>query len=127
MNDPALLPHLGREVGQCLGHLFLEGFPEERAAAVAQGFDRQEEAGAAGDPLALVQAQAATGDQIMHVGVIFEGARPSVEYPEQAESGAEAFGVLRQVLEGLGTGGQEQIVAQGGDESESNGASLRAR
>src|ERR1035441_6404461 len=34
MNDPALLPHLGGEVGQGLGQLFLEGFPEERAAAI---------------------------------------------------------------------------------------------
>jgi hypothetical protein len=33
VNHPALLPHLGREVSQCLGHLFLEGLPEERAAA----------------------------------------------------------------------------------------------
>src|SRR5664279_156171 len=111
VNDPALLPHLGRELGQCLGHLFLEGFPEEGAAAVTQGFDRQEEAGAAGDPLALVQAQATTGDQIMHVGMIFEGARPRVEPPEQAEGGAEAFGILRQVLQSPGTGGQVQVVA----------------
>jgi hypothetical protein len=63
MNHPALLPDLGRELGQRLGPLFLEGFPEERAAAVTQGFDRQEEAGAAGDPLALVPAQATPGDQ----------------------------------------------------------------
>src|ERR1017187_727222 len=68
VNHPALLPHLGREVGQRLGHLFLEGLPEEGAAAITQGLDRQEEAGAAGDPLALVPAQAATGDQVMHVG-----------------------------------------------------------
>src|ERR1035438_8391993 len=69
VNHPALLPHRGREVGQRFGHLFLKALPEKRAAAIAQGFDRQEEARAAGDPLALVQAQAATGDQIMHVGM----------------------------------------------------------
>src|SRR5664279_690112 len=34
VNHPALLPHLGREVGQRLGHLFLEGLPEKRAAAI---------------------------------------------------------------------------------------------
>src|ERR1035441_9995142 len=68
VNHPALLPHLGREVRQRLGHLFLEGLPEEGAAAITQGLDRQEEAGAAGDPLALVPAQAATGNQVMHVG-----------------------------------------------------------
>jgi adenosylmethionine-8-amino-7-oxononanoate aminotransferase len=28
VDHPALLPHLGREVGQRLGHLFLEGLPE---------------------------------------------------------------------------------------------------
>src|ERR1035438_10322316 len=28
VNDPALLPHLGREVGQRLGHLLFECFPE---------------------------------------------------------------------------------------------------
>ena len=114
MNHPALLPDLGREVGQRLGHLLLEGLAEERAAAITQGLDRQEEAGAAGDPLALVPAQAATGDQVVDVGMIFQRARPSVQHAQQAEGGAEAFGILRQVLQGLGTGGQEQIVAQAG-------------
>lgn len=94
VNDPALLPHLGWEVGQRLGHLLLECCPEECAAAITQGFDRQEEAGAAGDPLALVQAEAATGDQIMHVGMIFQRARPGVQHAQQAEGGAEAFGFL---------------------------------
>jgi hypothetical protein len=44
VNHPALLPHAGREVLQRLGHLLWECFPEKRAAAVTQGFDRQEEA-----------------------------------------------------------------------------------
>src|ERR1019366_8706939 len=90
-NPPALLPHLGREVRQGLGHLFSEGFPEEGAAAITQGLDRQEEAGAAGDPLALVPAQAATRDQVMHVGMIFQCARPSVQHAQQAEGGPEAL------------------------------------
>ena len=127
VNDPALLPHFGREVGQRLGHLLLEGLAEERAAAITQGFDRQEEAGAAGDPLALVRAQAATGDQVMHVGMIFQRARPGVQHAQQAEGGAEAFGVLRQVLQGLGTGGQEQIVAEAGMRANPAAQALRAR
>src|ERR1035438_6928254 len=63
VNHPALLPHRGWEVGQRFGHLFLKALPEKRAAAIAQGFDRQEEARAAGDPLALVQAQAARSEE----------------------------------------------------------------
>ena len=41
-------------------------------------------------------------------------AQPSMGQELELAVGAEAFGVLRQVLQGLGTGGQEQIVAQAG-------------
>src|SRR5947209_7168124 len=59
MDHPALCPHFGRAIRERFGHLFLERLAEERAATIAQDFDGQEEVGAAGDPLALIQAQTA--------------------------------------------------------------------
>lgn len=97
-----------------LGALLLEGLAEEGSAAVAQGFDGQEELGAGGLPAALVEAEAAAGDQAVDVGMIFEGAGPGVEDGQQTQGGAEAFGILRQILQGLSAGAQEQVVAEAG-------------
>ena len=84
VNDPALYPHLGGQIGQRLGHSFLERLSEERAATIAQSFDGQKELGAAGDPLPLVQAQAAARYQIVDVRMIFKSSRPGVQYRQQA-------------------------------------------
>ena len=63
---------------------------EEGAEVIGQGMDVDEELGAAGNPLALVEAQAAGGDQVVDVGMIDEGAAPGVEDAEHAEGGAQA-------------------------------------
>jgi hypothetical protein len=107
VDDPALLPHFGGQFREGLRAPLLEALAEEGASAIAEGFDRQEEPGAGSSPLALVQAQAAAGNQAMDVGMVFEGAGPGVEDGQQAQGGAEAPGVLGQVLEGLGAGAQE--------------------
>jgi hypothetical protein len=71
---------------------------EKRAITVTEGFDRQEEAGAAGDPLALIWAQAAARDQIMYVRMIFQGTGPGVEHGQQAQLGTKSFRIVGQVL-----------------------------
>jgi hypothetical protein len=114
MDDPALLPHLRRQFREGLGVLLLQRLAEECASAVAEGLDGQEELGPGGLPMALVAAEAAAGNQAVDVRMICEGAGPGVEHGQQAESGAEALGVLGQVLQGLGTGAQEQVVAEAG-------------
>ena len=65
------------------------------------------------DPLALIQTEAAAGHQVMHMGVVFERACPGVQYAQKAQGSAQAFGILREILQGLGTGSQEQVVASG--------------
>jgi len=46
--------------------------------------------------------------------MIDEGAGPGVEDAEQAEGGAEASGVLGEVLQGAGAGVEEEAVGQRG-------------
>jgi hypothetical protein len=81
---------------------------EERAAAPAQSHVMQEEV-FGGDPGAAVGAQAAAGDEVMDVGMKDQGAAPGVEHAQHPELGAEASGIGGQVVQGLGTGGEEQI------------------
>lgn len=114
VHHPALLPDLGREFRERLGPGLLQGATEEGPAAVAEGFDRQEELGAGGSPLALVEAEAAAGHQAMDMGMIFEGAGPGMEHGQQPQGGAQALGILSQVLQSLRTGRQEQVITLAG-------------
>src|SRR5258708_4624891 len=75
-----------------------------------QGFEGQKELGMAWNPLALIQAQAASGDQVMDVGMENESARPGVEDPEHAQFCTQALGIGRQVLQSLRAGVKEQVV-----------------
>jgi hypothetical protein len=112
VNHPALYPHFGGKIGECLGHSFLECLSEEGAATIAQSFDGQKELGATGDPLPLVLAQAVAWYQIMVVRMIFESSAPGVQHTEQTQGGTETFGILRQILQGLGTSRQKQVITE---------------
>jgi hypothetical protein len=110
IDNPLLVPDSGGQLGQRFGRLFLEGFAEEVAKVIAQRPVMKQELSAAGDPLALVQAQAPAGNQVMDVRVEDERARPCVQDAEHAQLSAQAFGICGQILESLRACGKEQFV-----------------
>ena len=64
--------------------------------------DRQKEVGPAGDPVAAVWRQTATGDDAMQVRMMQQGLAPSVKDGEEAELGAEMYGVGSDGQQGFG-------------------------
>lgn len=112
VDDPALLPEAGGQGLEEVGGVAFQGLTKEGAVMISQGMDVDEELGAAGNPLALIEAQAAGGDQVVHVGMVDEGAAPGVEDAEHAQGGTQALGVAGQILERLSRGGKEEVQAQ---------------
>src|SRR5437867_1531052 len=91
--------------------MLFEALVKEMAEVVAEGKDRQQEFFFGGYPLALVEAQTAARRQIVNVGMINEGATPGVQDTQQAQRSSETPGIGGQVLQGLGTGIKEQVIA----------------
>ena len=71
----------------------LEQFEEEAAEQAGEDADGEEEAGAAGDPAATVGSDAAAGDDAVQVGVQLKGLPSGMEDGEEADLGAEVFGI----------------------------------
>ena len=108
---PPILPHLGRHLGEELRMFLPQPLLEERAEVLAQrGVMQQELLG--WNPLTLVGTESAAGHQIMNVRMEDQGARPGVEHAEHAQLRAEPRGVAGQILQGLGTGGKEEIQSE---------------
>src|SRR4029077_18478475 len=62
------------------------------------------------NPTRVVERQSAGGHHTMGVGVMFELLIPGVEHTEEADLGAEMFGIASDLEEGFGTGLQQQMV-----------------
>jgi len=105
---PGGFPDRGGELLEEVGMLLEQTLFEEGAAAQPQRYMVEEEL-FGGDPGAAVGAQAAAGDEVMNVGVEDQGAAPGVEDAQHAELGAEAFGIGGQIVQSLGTAGEEQV------------------
>ena len=71
----------------------LEPFEEEAAEQAGEDADGEEETGAAGDPAVTVGSDAATGDDAVQVGVKREHLPPGKQDGEEADLGAEVFGI----------------------------------
>ena len=75
----------------------LEQFEEEAAEQAAeqagQDPDGEKETGAAGDPAVTVGSDAAAGDDAVQVGVKREHLPPGMQDGEEADLGAEVFGI----------------------------------
>lgn len=115
---PRGVPDAGRDLAQQIRMVFLEARFEEGATVIAQGAMVQEEL-FGGDPVTAIGAEAAAGDEVMDVGMKDQSAAPSVAHAEHPQLGAEAFGVLGQILEGLRTGAKQQVqsdLQMGADE-----------
>ena len=71
----------------------LEQFEEEAAEQAGQDANGEEEAGAAGDPAVTVGSDAAAGDDAVQVRVQLKSLTPRMQHGEEADLGAEVFGV----------------------------------
>ena len=61
MHDPALLPNASGQGLEEVGRVAFEGLTKEGAIVIGQGMNVDKELGATGNPLALIEAQAAGG------------------------------------------------------------------
>ena len=111
MDHPTLLPDPSGQGLEQVGRIALEALTKEGAVVIGQGMDVDEELGTTGNPLALIEAQATGGNQVVDVGVIDEGAAPGVEEAEHAQGSPEPLGVAGQILEGMSRGGKEEVQA----------------
>lgn len=84
----------------------------EGAHAGGEGFDWEEVFGVFWALPFAFGAEAAEGDEVVDVGVVFELAGPGVEDAEQAEGGSKVALVAGEVLEGLGAAMKEEAVAE---------------
>jgi len=82
------------------------------AKDATEHLDGKEEWIARADPMGAIERQSAGGHDAMHVRVVFELLIPSVEHTEEADLGAEMFGIASDGEEGCGTGLQQEMVQE---------------
>jgi hypothetical protein len=72
--------------------------------------DAKKEARACWNPMGVIERQSAGGHDAMRVRVMFELLIPSVEHAEEADLGAEMFGIASDFEERFGAGLQQEMV-----------------
>jgi hypothetical protein len=87
-----------------------DGDEEQAAEEAAERAHREKEAGAAGDPAGAAGTEAAAGSGAVDVGMVEQVLAPGVEDGEEAEGGAEVFGVAADGEEGFGGGTEKDAV-----------------
>ena len=110
MHDPVFAPSPGREIG--VDGSSFQGALESRAEEHGEGFHRQEEVFARGQPTSPVTAQSTTRGQVMHMGVVDQVAGPGVQYTHQPDLPTHKARVLGQLLGSLSRSAKEQVVEQ---------------
>ena len=109
---PGFLPYFLWNLGQQIGLLLEQTSFEKSAEVLSQRLVMEQEIVFDRDPGASIQAQAAAWNEIMNVGMKDQGARPGMEHAQHSQLRAQAFGIGRQVLQGLDAGGKEQVQAE---------------
>jgi hypothetical protein len=74
--------------------------------------DGKKEARVGWKPKRVVGRQSAGGHDTMHVWVMFEFLIPGVKHTEEADLGAEMFGIASDFEEGFGTGVQQEMIEE---------------
>jgi hypothetical protein len=98
IDDPILLPDLRWHLW--VEGSFLEGVAELGAEYLAQSLDGHQELGVfGGEPLAIGR-EAASGHQIVDMGMVVEIARPGLEDADEAELGTDKARVTSELLQG---------------------------
>src|SRR6266852_456455 len=92
------------------GGKLLQEEPSEQAREHAYG---EEEAGPAGDPALAIKRDAAARHNHVDMRMVGERRAPGVEDGEDADAGAEVFGIGRDGDQGLGRGLEQDVVDRG--------------
>ena len=95
------------EAKLALAEVALESGDKLTAKDAAEHLDGKEEGVAGLDPVAVIQRQAAGRHHTMRVRVMLEFLIPGVEHAEEADLGAEMFGITSDFEECFGTGLQQ--------------------
>ena len=114
IHDPLLSPYSCRDAGQRRWIFPPEGFGKERSEMIGHWPLGQEELTPLGEPLTLIVAQTAPGDEVMNVRVIDQSAAPGVKDAEHPECRPQSLWVAGQILQGTGAGFKEKTIPQAG-------------
>jgi hypothetical protein len=110
VHDPVLLPGWRGNLG--IEGRFLEGVTELGAEDLAQSLNGDQELGVfGGEPLAIGR-EAASGHQIVDMGMVVEIARPGLEDADEAELGTDKARVTSELLQGCRGSAEQEIVNQ---------------
>ncbi len=71
-----------------------------------------EEVVSGGDPAFATVGESATSDDAVEVGMVGQVLRPSVQHGDEADGGAEVFGIGGQGEERAGGRAEEKVVAE---------------
>src|SRR2546425_12591664 len=100
------------EAKRALAEAALEGGDELAAKNAAEHLDGKEEDIAWLDPAGAIKRQSAGGHHTMDMGMMLKLLIPGVEHAEEADLGAEMFGIASDCEEGRGTGLQQKMVQE---------------
>ena len=88
-------------------------FEEQPAEEPGQHPHRQEEAGAASDPVLAIGGEAPARHHAVHMGMMQQLLAPGMQDGDEADLGAQVLGIGGDGAQGLGAGVEEQIVERG--------------
>jgi hypothetical protein len=108
MDDPVLLPDCWWDKGEEVG--LAQSVAELGAKDEGEGLDGKEKVLSGGQPSLTIRGKAASGDEVVNVGVVAEVASPGMEDADEADLPADEARVLGQVLEGGGRSAEEEVV-----------------
>src|SRR6202022_3275513 len=91
---------------------FTKPHPEPAAEAAAECLDGQEKASRGIDPSGTIGSEAAGGNEVVDMGMMFEVLSPGMEHAEESDVGSKALRIASQFEHGRGAGAVEQIVEQ---------------
>src|SRR5271169_7084384 len=90
----------------------LQSSDELAAEDSAQCVNREEEAVRGIDPSGAIESQAASGNDVMHMGMMLEVLSPGVEHAEKSDVGSQVLRIASKSEHRRSTGAIEQIVEQ---------------
>src|SRR5437879_11710110 len=100
------------EAKLALTEVALQSNDKLAAKNLSEHRDGKKEARMRWNPTRVIERQSASGDHTMHVRVMFEFLIPGVEHTEEADLGAEMFGIASDFEESCGTGLQQEMVQE---------------
>ena len=85
---------------------------ELAAEHAAECLDGQEEAGRGIDPSGTIESEAAGGNDVVDVGMMFKVLSPGMKHAEESDVGSEILRIASQFEHRRSAGAEEQIVEQ---------------